>query len=361
MADEDIIKRIQSLSDLELAVLICLIAHEHCVINTALVCLDNVACELELIATKVFGLRSVVVECSRNITADEFVNLIISSGASDTWSNSQFVTRQDRYSRNSIPLTTHYRLFYSHQKGKKPSIVKVIIAKNLNRASQNVQLQALELMRTGIVTSKTSVNHASRQILFVLVQEGRDCSSLMKHINDYIFISHLHHVEDELLNLEESLKNEDSSSSVTKRGPTHLISEETITPIISTQEIEHLIDLSNTAVINVEVKRYQMSIISFLRLHRAVAGGITASATRKFEKLAKCLAPLHNLNYVTPALVALAAKKIYSHRIRIVKPEEERSMQWGSDIEAVTALLEGIGAEEILEEVLGSSGAEAPL
>lgn len=36
-------------------------------------------------------------------------------------------------------------------------------------------------------------------------------------------------------------------------------------------------------------------------------------------------------------------------------------MQWGSDLEAVTALLEGVGPEEVIEDVLGNSGAEAPL
>jgi len=39
----------------------------------------------------------------------------------------------------------------------------------------------------------------------------------------------------------------------------------------------------------------------------------------------------------------------------------ERSMQWGSDIDAVAAILDGIGPEEVIEDVLGSSGAEAPL
>jgi len=36
-------------------------------------------------------------------------------------------------------------------------------------------------------------------------------------------------------------------------------------------------------------------------------------------------------------------------------------MQWGSDLDAVTALLEGIGAEDVIEDVLGTTGAEAPL
>lgn len=36
-------------------------------------------------------------------------------------------------------------------------------------------------------------------------------------------------------------------------------------------------------------------------------------------------------------------------------------MQWGSELAAVTALLDGIGAEDVIEEVLGTAGAEAPL
>ena len=34
-------------------------------------------------------------------------------------------------------------------------------------------------------------------------------------------------------------------------------------------------------------------------------------------------------------------------------------MQWGSDLEAVARMLEGVGPEEIIEDVLGST--EAPL
>jgi hypothetical protein len=98
-----------------------------------------------------------------------------------------------------------------------------------------------------------------------------------------------------------------------------------------------------------------------LRLHRAVAGGISAPATKHFDKLARCLAPLHDLSYATPSLIALAARKIYPHRIHVVKPENERSMQWGSDLDAVATLLEGIRAEDVIEEVLGTSGAEVPL
>lgn len=64
------------------------------------------------------------------------------------------------------------------------------------------------------------------------------------------------------------------------------------------------------------------------------------------------LAPLHGIDYVTPSLVALAARKIYSHRLVITTPKNERSTQWGSSVEAVAELLDGITVEEIIEDVL---------
>jgi len=96
-----------------------------------------------------------------------------------------------------------------------------------------------------------------------------------------------------------------------------------------------------------------MNIISFLRMHRAVAGGVSPTATKHFERLAKGLAPFHRIDYVTPALVALAARKVYLHRVRIVeKPEQERSTQWGSSLQAVEAMLEHVGPEDVIEDVL---------
>ena len=58
-------------------------------------------------------------------------------------------------------------------------------------------------------------------------------------------------------------------------------------------------------------------------------------------------------------MVALAARKIYPHRIVITRPEKERSMQWGSSLEAVKAVLEGVTVEDAIEEVLES--VEVPL
>lgn len=64
------------------------------------------------------------------------------------------------------------------------------------------------------------------------------------------------------------------------------------------------------------------------------------------------LAPLHGLDYVPPSLVALATRKIYPHRITLTTPESERSMQWGSSLEAVREVLEGVTVDDVMEDVL---------
>jgi len=69
---------------------------------------------------------------------------------------------------------------------------------------------------------------------------------------------------------------------------------------------------------------------------------------------ARVLAPLHSLTFVTPSLVALAVHKIYPHRLSLVAPEREISLQWGSSVEAVRELLRGVTVEDIIEEVLNN-------
>jgi len=125
-------------------------------------------------------------------------------------------------------------------------------------------------------------------------------------------------------------------------------------------DISTLSTLTLQTDVDVEVERYQMNIISFLRLHRAVMpGSVPPSATTHFRTLVRSLAALHGLDFATPEMVQLAARKIYAHHVAIVPPHHERSMQWGSDLNAVTALLEGVQPEDVVEEVL--SIVDAPL
>ena len=64
------------------------------------------------------------------------------------------------------------------------------------------------------------------------------------------------------------------------------------------------------------------------------------------------LAPLHGLDFVTPSLIGLAARKVFPHRITIATPERERSVQFGSNVAAVKEYLHGLTPEIIVETVL---------
>ncbi|KAL9116944.1 MAG: hypothetical protein Q9187_006523 [Circinaria calcarea] len=286
MEPQMIAAKVQELTDVELATLLCLVANQHCIIETEGDALDALQEELQLVTANVFGLSAVVVNCSSTTTFEDF--------------------------------------------------------------------------SSGVLIPKRSSN-------------GGDFSK-----NDLIFISHFHNPEDGFANLEESSQwvedDRASLSSVVHKTVVQGTSREPVLPsellLIRNKEVLLLTELSKKVNLEVEVRRYLHNVLTFLRMHRAVAGGISPQATKHFELLVKsvnpyfdirfqCLAPLHNLEYVTPSLVALAARKIYRHRITIVAPEHERSMQYGSDLTAVAALLEGVTAEQVIEEVLAM--VEVPL
>jgi hypothetical protein len=50
--------------------------------------------------------------------------------------------------------------------------------------------------------------------------------------------------------------------------------------------------------------------------------------------------------------VALAAKKAFRHRIVVAKPEDDRSLQYGSDLAAVSKVLSYATPDTILDSVL---------
>ncbi|KAL2075640.1 hypothetical protein VTL71DRAFT_583 [Oculimacula yallundae] len=360
MADEMLLERVHELSDLELAALICLVAQEHCIIDTEPDAIDELTQELQLVASKVFGLSNAIIDCHEHTTLDDFAHAILSVENSPTRSNSPVTTRQDSYFLNTPAFGSANRSPVAETFGDNKTIANVIIARNLDEAPKQVQIQALELMRTKRIYTRTSVQNAPKRFLFIALLGGGEGPRLTKHLNDYMFISHFHDPEDGFPNLEEMYDDGNSISSVVKKNPIPDI-EGSLLPRIAAIEIEHLSALADDAVVSIEIKRYQQDIVSFLRVHRAVAGGISAAASKHLDKLAKCLAPLHGLTYATPSLIGLAARKTYLHRIHIVQPEKERSMQWGSDVDAIAALLEGIGAEDVIEEVLGTTGAEVPL
>ncbi|KAK2065634.1 hypothetical protein LY76DRAFT_631020 [Colletotrichum caudatum] len=367
MADEeDLLTKVHGLSDLELAVLLCLVNREHCIVSTPPVALNELIEELQLIATKTFGLKCAVVDCTPQTTLEDFASSILTaSSLTATRSGSPLRTRNEPsyfFSHAGIsPLTAVTASSPTGPGGAAGySIANVVLARNLDRAPKAVQIQALELLRTRRIFTRTSVQTAPKQFLFVaaLGAESGGKAHVTLHLNDYFFIAHWHDPDDGFANLDEAYDATDgaetaSTESVVKKsinGDVLAVSDD---PVLGEGDIAALVKLSREVHIDVDVLRYQMDMVTYLRMHRAVAGGIEPVATKHLGQLLKCLAPLHGLDYVTPALVHLATRKVYLHRIRIVHPRQERSMQWGSQLEAVEAILEGIGPEDVIEDVIG--------
>ncbi|KAL8803646.1 MAG: hypothetical protein Q9182_003061 [Xanthomendoza sp. 2 TL-2023] len=242
-----------------------------------------------------------------------------------------------------------------------PRIADVVIIKNLNLASYDIQIQVLELIRTRRMFTHTAVVTAPKTFGIVILQSNEG-PHLNKHLNDHIFLSHYHNLEDGFPNLETAsdwIEDDRSSSSSVVRKSVFPRPTEGPDITISEADIQHLIHESKKVTITAEVECYLHNIVSFLRMHRAVDGGINTRPTRYFRTLVTCLAPLHGIDYVTPSLVAIAARKIYPHRIVLTIPERDRSLQYGSDLAAVTAALQGVTPESVIEDVLAA--VETPL
>ncbi|CRK32298.1 hypothetical protein BN1708_005689 [Verticillium longisporum] len=365
MADDILLGKVHGLSDLELAGLLCLMSREHCLISTPPEALDELIEELQLIFTKTFGLKCVVVDCHAHTTLDDFAAAILTSKPQSR-TPSPFQTRNSAEPSYFVarpgaltPLTSLSATSPGHPP---PAIANVILARNLDQAPKAVHIQALELLRTRRIFTRTAVQAAPKQFLFVaaLGAQTGGHARVTPHLNDFLYLAHWHDPDLGFANLDEGFEatvGDDGGSetasmeSVVKKSVNgDLLVEDD--PLLSDVDIAALARLSQGVQIDVDVLRYQMNLISFLRMHRAVGGGVSPTATKHFEQLIKALAPLHKLDYATPGLVALALRKVYLHRIQIVEPEQERSMQWGSELEAVEALLEDIGPEEVMEEVL---------
>ncbi|KAF2468876.1 uncharacterized protein BDR25DRAFT_53793 [Lindgomyces ingoldianus] len=368
-ADERIVEKVQALSDIELAVLLCLVADQHCIIETDGETLSGLVAELQVIASHVFGLKCSVLDCSEQTSLDDFGHGILVEEDGEGYFNSRYgKTKEDSFMFSSeIPRYSDRRTSKSHLPFSpldSRQIANVVIAQNLNKSTQQVQIQALELIRGKRNFTRTAVHAAPRPFLFIALNPS-GTARLTTHLNDQFFISHRHQADDGLPNLEElqtkapASDDDASTSSVVRTSPMLAEKRKFLAPVFSLEEIGKLTALTAEVRISSDVRSYLHNIVVFMRLHRAVAGGISAMATRHFNTLAHALAPLHGLSYISPSLVALAARKIYPHRIVITAPENERSMQWGSSLEAVKAVLEGVTVEDVIEEVLQS--VEVPL
>ncbi|KAL1976001.1 hypothetical protein VTN31DRAFT_4393 [Thermomyces dupontii] len=340
---------VSGLTDLELAALLCLVSESHCIVETLDNGIDDVSKELALICQNMFGLPWAVVDCSEDGFQDFAHAVLVNS--------TQRAADHSKTSSLKQPFFGFEDL--SSSKFDESRVPNVVIAKHLNYATDSVQVQALQLILSGrLTTSTTTLYTPSPFILIPVVSLENRQPRLSKHLIDHILFSHFHDPEDGYPNLEDDDWMSDDQASLssvvhkkhTESRPLIQINEEIISSIRY---------FTTSVVVTPEVAQYAHNIVVFLRLHRAVAGGISARSGNDLLQLAKCLAPLHGIDYLTPSIVALAAKKAFRHRVRIAGPEDDRSIQYGSDVKVIAHILKDIDSDSIIEHVL--SEVEPPL
>ena len=339
--DAVIQNKIQVLGDLELAVLVCLVAREHCIFSTSNTSRQNLRDELRLICMHTFGLQPAIIECSPKMTVDQFSEAILVESLN---------TDSDGFGQQESNDQPTLSVDFTSARGRSPSrfgsnmlderrIADVVITTDLDTASEHVQVQALELIRTKRIFTRRAMHTATRDFM-ILVISSKPGSRLSKHLNDLFCMSHSHSEQDGLVSLSGPASKDALSS-------------------FSDVELKELRTLAEEARMTPEIAAYLHNIVVFMRSNRYINGGVTATASRHLRVISKVLAPLHGLNYVPPSLVALACHKIYPHRLNLATTKTEKSLQWGSDPRAVQRLLEGMTIEGAINDVLAS--VETPL
>lgn len=333
--------KIQELGDLELAILVCLVAQQHCIFSTNAGTNHELQHELRLICTSTFGLRPAVIECSWSTTVEDFSEGILVETLTDDFDEAE---RGNFLSRPTLGVD------FTPTRGRSPGrpgsntlderrIADVIITADLDQAPENVQIQALELVRTKRIFTRTAMHSASKDFMMLSISSAPE-ARLNHHLNDLYCMSHYHPEEDGLPYRDGQLSKE-------------------AMPSFAREEIFELRELAEKARHTPEIAAYMHNICVFMKNSRYIQSGVTATATRQLRVLAKALAPLHGLSYVPPSLVALAVRKIYPHRLSLVTVETERSLQWGSDPAAIREMLDGFTVEDAIEDVLAA--VETPL
>lgn len=150
------LENVQDLSDLELATLLCLVAKEHCLVETADELVDDLASELALIVSEVFGLSYAVLSVEDLDSIDVFSDAILEQnedgfeemkhpGLGNSDHNTALGSKVANLSMRAASLAPSSDMRLDTRK-----VVNVVIMKDFNLASHDVQIQTMEVKFLGV-------------------------------------------------------------------------------------------------------------------------------------------------------------------------------------------------------------------
>ncbi|KAJ8103949.1 hypothetical protein POJ06DRAFT_9852 [Lipomyces tetrasporus] len=340
-------------ADLFVGLLASLVGKQHAIVTVdGDMYLDFAEKMILLIASNIFGFTTTSVVCAPETTSEEFANsmLIASEFAPGSFSPlpSQMHDNSAEYPWHGIRADTDQQrgMLTQQQRGlssRGQKFPNLVVIRNLDQSSNYVQAQLLEILRTKkLVTSKGLFMTPPSFLVIPLLSKGNMRLHLFPYLLDHFFISHNY----------EPLNADESSAKPGKWTPLISLPPTTLQCLFSVKDIESLSSMANSVCISAEMKRYMHDVMVFLRMHRAIRGGISARASKDFELLIRCLCPLHGIGFATPSIVVIAARKTYSHRITLATAQDERSVLYGSEPEALSKFIQHWTPDLVLDDVL---------
>ena len=167
---QEFVENVPNLTDLELAVLLSLIAKQHCLVYTDDNLLEALASELVLIVSETFKLSHVVLSAEDLQSVDTFGDAILDENHNFA-SGSDFGSDKDALaglkSRVQNVSFRGSRSIEAERTLDSRMVVNVVIAKDFNRASHDVQIQVMELMLKRRIFSRTTVHPVPHMFLFL--------------------------------------------------------------------------------------------------------------------------------------------------------------------------------------------------
>ncbi|RMZ90379.1 hypothetical protein DV736_g2419, partial [Chaetothyriales sp. CBS 134916] len=330
---QEFVTYVPKLSDLELAVLLSLIARQHCLVYTQDDLVDNLASELALIVSGVFRLTYTIVNSEDLQSPARFGDVILGdqdsfADASELENDGDAIAALHSHIEN-VSFASGTRGPAEHKLDSR-LVVNVVIAKDFNMACDEQDDGPSDPEDFFVPPSSLFSDKA--------------CSTQSPpRTNDRIFMSHYHSPQHGFPLLEEMTDVYHDGITQIKTVEDHLV--------VPKEMIEHLHQLGQAAAMTPEIRRYLQDVVVFLRVERDVDGGVTPHAGVNLLDLAKYLAPLHGIDFVTPALIGLAAKKVYMHRLVISSPGRDLGRQHDHNIAGKQQLV-GREPEEVIESVL---------
>jgi hypothetical protein len=165
----EFMETVPNLTDLELAVLLGLIAKQHCLVYTDDDLVDSLESELSLIVSETFKLSYKVLSHDDLQSVDKFGEAILDQDRSLDDESDVDIEKKVAAVRSRIKNVNFGSSLNSKTENLLDNrmVVNVLIAKNFNYASRDVQTQAVELMLNRRMFSRTTVHPVPETFLFL--------------------------------------------------------------------------------------------------------------------------------------------------------------------------------------------------